>query len=699
VAWGSVRASGRSPKVKPLELVAIVLACLGAAVSLVQSSHVAQSYGIFLGAFLAPAVLFISARCGGLPANVLAGSFLGALTAALLRADVVFVQANGFPAPAKLYAGKFANQFYDFHYYTLGNPDHTATFLLLPLTVGLTWSTAQGVARRTRILLAVATFVVLITLVLLYVRVPLLVAAVLLIVALARLPWSRWGRAVGLGVAVCAMAAFVVLSPHHYLTDVGTGGHSSSEVRISSIGVGFRTFLHHPITGVGLGQYGSASGVPAHSSVIEAAAEMGAAGLLGITVITIGLAVAAVRRWRPEVNPLRQVALWGSAVYVLVAGFTAGANDGLFVGLISIYGLSLAIFAGIGLGGQPASAEPSVRSACMAISRACSAVVTKRGLAVRASWASIRPAVLSRWSAFLIGGLLLLAVSGAALAERGVATRGVSVSWSFARGAPAGWVIRAPARLHGRELVLRVGATATFQAYSDPIDFPAGTYRYSVTARVPPGAMAVGVLNQQRQRFVAGDTDSPTPTFGQPRTFSGTFTLKAGALLALVLSNARPLHPARWGLIAASIAPAAQGPAQGLSYLVSSWSFAKGLPPPWVSYTHELGQRRKLAVRAGANHGYQLVSPTSRLPPGTYVYSLRARILSGGLEMGTLDQGRSRFLAERSYFASPGQSRIETFVQRFRLNASGSVSLVLSNAEPQGISHWILSSASLIRTR
>ena len=82
---------------------------------------------------------------------------------------------------------------------------------------------------------------------------------------------------------------------------------------------------------------------------------MGLAGLLGIALITIALPIAAiVRARRVGLNTLASASLAGAAVYVAAAAVSAGADEGLLVGAVSIYGLTLALFAGIGL--APAAA-------------------------------------------------------------------------------------------------------------------------------------------------------------------------------------------------------------------------------------------------------------------------------------------------------------------------------------------------------
>lgn len=342
--------------VSSLSLIAIGLVLLGGSLSVAVSTNASYSLALLILGILAPGCLFLAVRRGNLPAAILAGSFLAALTAALLRADLVFLMSYGLPTPAELFAAKFSNHAYDFHYYTLGNPDHTATFLLLPLTVNLIWLRDGGLSRRARLLLIAATAVITLTILLLYVRLPMLVAFLLLVAAVSRSSLSRRIRLTILVAAAVFGVVLVAKSPSNYLTHFfSTSSTSSGGVRLNSISDGFRTLEHHLFTGVGLGQYGAGNGLPAHSSVVQAGAEMGLAGLLGIALITIALPIAAiVRARRVGLNTLASASLAGAAVYVAAAAVSAGADEGLLVGAVSIYGLTLALFAGIGL--APAAA-------------------------------------------------------------------------------------------------------------------------------------------------------------------------------------------------------------------------------------------------------------------------------------------------------------------------------------------------------
>ncbi len=396
LALASSRDAASTPS--PLVLTPIGLTCLGAVLSLLHSRHPAASTALVLLGVIAPSALFLAVRRGGLPSPVLAASFLVALTAVLLRADLVFLQQHGLPTPTTLFQAKFSDRPYDFHYYTLGNPDETATFLLLPFTLCLVWALGRQTPKRMRRLLIGAALLIFVTLVLLYIRLPLLIATVLLLGAVMRSGWRRRVRlALAIGILSVA-AAFALASPSHYLSDLfSTQSSSSGTQRLSSIGDGWQALIDHPLTGVGLGQFGSGTVPPAHSSVIQAGAEMGVAGLVGLTLITIGLPLAALKRaHEAAASTLSRAALAGAAVYVLASAMTGAAHEALLVNDISVYGLELALFAGIGLAPVAEWAPMSVRDALVGAGR----VVRKRlGRGLRLLLGSGWPAYSFLWLA------------------------------------------------------------------------------------------------------------------------------------------------------------------------------------------------------------------------------------------------------------------------------------------------------------
>jgi hypothetical protein len=359
VAALTVWISRRRPTAGTVPIVAVLviaLICLGGCLSLTATPQINSSMALLALGVVAPGCVFLAVRRGGIPPAVLAGSFLAGLTAVLAWADLVFLWDNGLPTPTKLFDAKFTSHAHDFHYYTLGNPDHTATFLLLPLTLGLIWLQDRGLSRRARGLLVAAAAVLLFTLLLLYVRLPMIVGFALLLVAVLRSGLPHRLRVAILVAALGGAAWMVVASPADYFAHLfSTSRSSSGGVRLGSISDGLRVLGHHLLTGVGLGQYGSTTGVPAHSSVVQAGAELGLTGLLGLLLMTIALPVIAIVHCRGRRTPvLAKAALAGAAVYVLAAAVSAGADDGLFVGLVPVYGLTLALFAGIGLTDDPA---------------------------------------------------------------------------------------------------------------------------------------------------------------------------------------------------------------------------------------------------------------------------------------------------------------------------------------------------------
>jgi O-antigen ligase len=115
--------------------------------------------------------------------------------------------------------------------------------------------------------------------------------------------------------------------------------------RASSIGDGLIALAEHPFTGVGIGQFSAAGGqITAHSTIVQAAAEMGLLGLWALTLLTgaaVVHAVVVVRRdgWLG----LRPAAAIGLATYALHGVMAAPANEGLYSGLLPVWGLTAAL--------------------------------------------------------------------------------------------------------------------------------------------------------------------------------------------------------------------------------------------------------------------------------------------------------------------------------------------------------------------
>lgn len=406
-------------RVPPMATLCLVLVSLGGTLSLLHSTQPGYSAALLTAGILAPALVFLSVRSGALRPSYMAGAFIAVLVVLLGRADLVFLSHYGFPTAQSLYNAKFSSRPYDFHYYTLGNPDETAAFLIVPLTLCLFWAVGRSTRKSTRLSLLLASGVILATIFLLYVRLADLFAAVILIVAVLHSPLSarvRWGI---VGVTVAAFVAFGFVSPGHYLLHIfQTNEGSSGAVRISSLEAGWNALLHHPLTGVGLGMFSSRT-VPAHSSILQAGADMGVLGFLGLATMTVSLVWVAVRSVRTgEWFGFRGTASLAAATYVVYVALSGAAREGLMVGFISIYGLTLAMVAGIGVS-VPSEGGHRHTSLTDAV-RALNATVRRRG---RMRWQTIRPDL--PWIAY---GVVWAAMAAWLIASRLPPSMGLSTS-------------------------------------------------------------------------------------------------------------------------------------------------------------------------------------------------------------------------------------------------------------------------------
>lgn len=340
-----------------------VLLVIGFALSLLSTDDVWYSILIGATAVLAPAALAVGVARSAVPAHVVVGCFLLACCLMLVRADLVFVQLHGLPSPATLYEVKFLNRPYDFHYYTLANPNGTAAWLLMPLAVAL-FSACGAVHRRTRIVLVAAAVLIGGTLILAYSRSAIAAAILLVVGALAALPIGRPLRYAVIATFVVGVVAFALAPTNRdYLSAVvATDPLSSGGERVTTTVDGLRVALDHPLTGVGLGRYNLQTGyVPAHTSIAQAAAEMGVFGALGMLLVTIGSVMLAIRLARAHgCGAVRVAAAIAAAAYLVFNVFIAGASEGLYSGYVSVWGLTVALLLGLA-GGQDAASRHAKR--------------------------------------------------------------------------------------------------------------------------------------------------------------------------------------------------------------------------------------------------------------------------------------------------------------------------------------------------
>lgn len=316
-------------------------------------------YSILVGVMgvLAPVAVGVGVARSAISARIVAGCFLLACCLMLVRADLLFVHLHGLPSPQTLFEVKFTNRAYGFHYYTLANPNGTAAWLLMPLGLALFW--AIGAMRgRTRTFLAGAALLAGGTIVLAYSRTAIAVAVLLVIGAFLVLPLARIVRWAIVGAFVVGVLAFALTPVNRaYLSALGsTDPLSSGGERYVTTVDGLKIALDHPLTGVGLGRYNVETGyIPAHTSIAQAAAEMGLFGALGLSLLTIGSVMLAFRLARTKGwGTPRTAAAIAASTYLVFNVFNAAASEGLYSGYVSVWGLTLALLLGLAAGSDPA---------------------------------------------------------------------------------------------------------------------------------------------------------------------------------------------------------------------------------------------------------------------------------------------------------------------------------------------------------
>jgi O-antigen ligase len=280
-----------------------------------------------------------------------------------LRADAIFYQQNGLPTPSSLFAAKFVSQPYDFHYYTLGNPNGTAAYLLIPFlcAIGLALSSR---ARRALVGNLAAATVLGATLVLAYTRSAVVVAVVAALTLVASSDVLR----PRLRIVACAVftlgtgAVFTLAFSSSYFTSIfSTASGASGGERLQSISDSIGIIGDHPFTGLGLGMYSALSGyLPAHSSVAQAAAESGVLAGLGLLALTVWGIVRWVRLRRGTgPRDARTIAAAAVAVYLVYCGFTGGASAASFSGYLAVWGLTAALMLGLAARGDDQPSDPA----------------------------------------------------------------------------------------------------------------------------------------------------------------------------------------------------------------------------------------------------------------------------------------------------------------------------------------------------
>jgi O-antigen ligase len=332
--------------VKPLSVAAALL-LLGAALSITASAEPTDSLVLLIGGLAAPLVFMLALLCSDLPGTTLCWSLLLVTAAFLLRADVVFLTQEGLPTPDTLFQVKFSNAPYDFHYYTLNNPNYSSAFLIVPFTLATLWAIDEELARTSRLLLTALAGLMLVNIVLVYGRVTMIMSGAIVVFALFVSALSRRLKVLITGGLIAVALPFVLSSSSldYFGKLFESDDDASGAERVGSVADGMDAFANHPLAGVGFGRYGASEGLaPAHSSIAQAAAETGIAGLLGALVFTLVLVVNAwriggARNWRG----IAAAAAAAAGAFVLQMAIVAGPPTLLATYAHAVFGLSVGI--------------------------------------------------------------------------------------------------------------------------------------------------------------------------------------------------------------------------------------------------------------------------------------------------------------------------------------------------------------------
>lgn len=345
--WDRSRSTERASLLPAgLAFVAYLVAAL---ISLAASDHPILSLlsvGTAVGVPLGLAAALHRAR---LDPTIVVGAFVLTTSLLLARADLVFLSSYGLPTGADLFAAKFQSSPYDFHYYTLGNPDQTAAFLVVPLAFTAFWATGTASPKLRVVLVAAALFLFL-NFVLVYVRVGMAFGVMILLAAVLGSSLHRRVRvAITVGLlTACAVFAVSDQNRKYLGAAFSTDADASGIERLAGVLDGLRTTVEYPLTGVGFNRYaygtgplGSDTAIPAHSAVVQAGAETGFIGMAALAIVVIlvvgsGLRAARQACWRG----LRAGAGVGIAAYGIQTTLVGGASNGLANGFNPIWGMA-----------------------------------------------------------------------------------------------------------------------------------------------------------------------------------------------------------------------------------------------------------------------------------------------------------------------------------------------------------------------
>jgi len=133
---------------------------------------------------------------------------------------------------------------------------------------------------------------------------------------------------------------------------------------------------------------------------------------------------------------------------------------------------------------------------------------------------------------------------------------------------------------------------------------------------------------------------------------------------------------------------------------LSGWSFSGALPDGWSTNAPITSVGGVPTLQTSSRPwNYEVLSPKTALAPGSYSVYLRGRVLAGGLDLGVLDVGANRWIAQRTYSSRQNGFGTGWMVTPFQVSQPTTVQFILSNWVPKpASSRWQLRELRLVRT-
>lgn len=289
-----------------------------------------------------------------------------------------------------------------------------------------------------------------------------------------------------------------------------------------------------------------------------------------------------------------------------------------------------------------------------------------------------------------------------------------NVVWTFDDGLPESWapVGRVLATESGDTVSVRTGTQpAAYQLISPPVRVGPGAYQALVQGAVDRGGLSLGVIDPDRESFVANAnfwSGQSRPAGTSPAV---AFELTEPTTIRVVLSNWAPApSTSNWTLARVAVRPLQAGQPIPLARVVpedyppfyeasmsslipapsgqvmADWDFGLQLPAGWrpIGAPRTTNRNRALEVlTTQTSHAYQFVGPPVELPPGSHSLVVDGRIVRGGMMLGVLDDATSQWVKTGLFWDGQKPGPDERLGVTFTLERATRVRVILANWAPE----------------